>query len=292
MTSTPEARERQTRLDDGAPSLFIVVPVLNEAPNLERLIAAFHQLNTEFGLYYELQFVMVDDGSTDETAQLAQKLAQGLHFVVLSHQVNMGPGHAFGTAFEYLASRLRERDWVVTIEGDNTSRHELLRQMLRRTEEGYEVILASPYMYGGGITKTSAWRVFLSHISNAFIKEALGIHGILTMSSFYRLYTGGVIKRLQAYYGPRIVERRGFESMIELLLKMIFLGVKISEVPMLLDTSRRVGKSKMKIMRTILGYLTIWKDRRRWQMMVDDRKLEIAGDPATSGELDSPNSIY
>jgi dolichol-phosphate mannosyltransferase len=292
MTLTLEATETQAGLDQGLPGLFIIVPVLNEAPNIERLMAAFQQLNTEFGPQYQVQFVMVDDGSTDETARLAEKLAEGLHFVVLSHQVNMGPGHAFGTAFEYLAPRLRERDWVVTIEGDNTSRHELLRQMLRRTQEGYEVILASPYMYGGGITQTSAWRVFLSHISNAFVKEVLGIHGILTMSSFYRLYTGEVIKRLQAYYGPRIVERRGFESMIELLLKMIFLEVKISEVPMLLDTSRRVGKSKMKIMRTILGYLTIWKDRRRWQIMVDDRKLEMAGDPATAGELDSPKSIY
>ncbi len=292
MTFTLEATETQAGVDQGLPGLFIIVPVLNEAPNIERLMAAFHQLQTEFGPHYQMQFVMVDDGSTDETARLAEKLAEGLHFVVLSHQVNMGPGHAFGTAFEYLAPRLREKDWVVTIEGDNTSRHELMRQMLRRTQEGYEVILASPYMYGGGITQTSAWRVFLSHISNAFVKEVLGIHGILTMSSFYRLYTGEVLKKLQLYYGARIVERRGFESMIELLLKMIFLRVKISEVPMLLDTSRRVGKSKMKVMRTILGYITIWKDRGRWQTAVSDRKHELSAPATASSELDTPKSIY
>jgi dolichol-phosphate mannosyltransferase len=286
MIFTQEAMETHMGPGNGSSSLFVIVPVLNEAPNLERLIAAWRQLNTEFGPQYQLQFVMVDDGSTDETATLAQKLMENLDFVLLSHPVNMGPGYAFGTAFEYLAPRLREKDWVVTIEGDNTSRHELLRQMLHRTEEGYEVILASPYMYGGGITQTSAWRVFLSHISNAFVKEVLGIHGILTMSSFYRLYTGEVLKRLQMYYGPRIVERRGFESVIELLLKMIFLQVKISEVPMLLDTSRRVGKSKMKVIRTIFGYITIWKDRLRWQRAVDDRKLELAATATTSSELE------
>lgn len=248
-------------------TLFVIVPMLNEAANLERLMAAVRELAAEFGTRYHLQFVMVDDGSTDDTGSLAQKLAQGLDFVLLSHPMNMGPGHAFGTAFEYLAPRLRPEDWVVTMEGDNTSRHELLRQMFTRTQEGYEVILASPYMYGGGIVKTSAWRMFLSHMANASIKETLGIHGILTMSSFYRLYRGDVLRKLQACYGKRIVERRGFESMVELLLKMIYLRVSISEVPMVLDTSRRIGKSKMRVLSTICGYLTLWKDKRRWQQL-------------------------
>ena len=106
------------------------------------------------------------------------------------------------------------------------------------------------------------------------------------MSSFYRLYRGEVLKKLQMYYGLRIVERRGFESMIELLLKLIFLQVKISEVPMLLDTSLRVGKSKMKIMHTIFGYMTIWKDKGRWQRAVGDRKLELAAMATTSSELE------
>ncbi len=61
------------------------------------------------------------------------------------------------------------------MEGDNTSRHELLQQMFTRSGEGYDVILASPYMYGGGITNTSTYRVIISHVANAFVKEFIGL---------------------------------------------------------------------------------------------------------------------
>jgi dolichol-phosphate mannosyltransferase len=197
---------------------------------------------------------------------------------VLSSPTNRGPGNAFGMAFEHLATCLSASDWVVTLEGDNTSRRELLRTMFHRIGEGYDVILASPYMYGGGITNTSALRIFISHIANAFVKEFLGVHGIMTVSSFFRLYRGSVLLRLQDYYGQRIIERPGFECMIELLLKMMYLRTTISEVPMLLDTSVRAGKSKMKIMRTILGYIALARRLNAWQVAA---RTQVAREPAT-----------
>src|SRR6202011_5836974 len=105
----------------------------------------------------------------------------------------------------------QEDDWVVTMEGDNTSRHELLRQMLTRTHEGYDIVLASPYCYGGGISNTAPSRVFLSHFANAFLKGCVDIHGLFTMSSFFRVHRGSALRRLQACYGPGIIERWGFE---------------------------------------------------------------------------------
>jgi dolichol-phosphate mannosyltransferase len=102
-------------------------------------------------------------------------------------------------------------------------------------------------------------------MANVFVKEFLGIHGIVTMSSFFRVYRAPVLKRLQAHYGPYIIERTGFECMVEMLLKMIYLRTTISEVPMLLDTSLRVGKPKMRIVRTIRGYLSLWRRKDDWR---------------------------
>jgi dolichol-phosphate mannosyltransferase len=252
--------------------LYIIVPVLNEAENLERLFHSFRQFAAEIRDTYEPLFIMVNDGSTDETSALSHKLATGLNFTLLDHATNQGPGKAFGTAFKHLAKIVREDDLVVTMEGDNTSRRELLKQMLVRSREGYDVVFASPYLYGGGITNTSSLRVILSNIANVFVKEFLGIHGIVTMSSFFRLYRGTTILQLQAHYGAEIVERAGFESMIEMLLKMIYLGMTISEIAMVLDTSQRAGKSKMKIVRTILGYLSLWGDKGRWQSTVKETR--------------------
>ena len=43
--------------------------------------------------------------------------------------------------------------------------------------------------------------------------------------------------------------------MVEILIKAIKLEAKIIEVPMLLNSENRKGKSKMKIFKTILSYL-------------------------------------
>ena len=254
-------------MQNGArPSFYLIVPLFNEASNLERLFGSFADVGNDFSADFDCRFILVDDGSGDGTAELARKLAGGLGVEILAHAVNRGPGRAFATAFEHLAPVLKDEDWVATMEGDNTSRVELLRQMMTRSKEGYDVILASPYMYGGGITNTQTYRWFMSYVANIFVKEMLGISGIMTMSSFFRLYRGSVLLRLQDRYGPGIVERAGFESMVEMLVKMVHLKMAISEVPMVLDTTLRAGKSKMKVMKTVIGYLSLYRLKGRWRV--------------------------
>jgi len=250
--------------------LFILIPVLNEAGNIPRLIEGLRILFTELQNKFDVHVFLVDDGSQDHTSELAKQSAEhaGVPLTVLRHETNQGPGKAFATGFRHLITLITDNDLVLTMEGDNTSRLELVNQMLIRLTEGFEVIFASPYAYGGKIVNTSAYRVFLSSIANLFIKELLGIHGLLTVSSFFRLYRAPVLKKLQARYGPEIVERRGFECMVEMTMKMINLQVTISEVPMVLDTHARVGKSRMKILKTIRGYLSLWFLKRKWLEIV------------------------
>jgi glycosyltransferase involved in cell wall biosynthesis len=245
--------------------VYFVVPVLNEAPSMPRF---FDGLRAAAGEHSdrETHVILVDDGSSDGTAAAAQAAAGGLALTTLVHERNRGPGYAFGTAFEHLAGIVGEDDFVVTLEGDNTSRTELIGTMFKRAgEERHDAIFASPYMYGGGILHTRTSRVLMSHVANTFVKELLGLHGLLTVSSFFRLYRGSTLLRLQRCYGPRVIERNGFESMVEVAMKMTYLHLSISEVPMVLDTSLRIGRSKMKVSRTALGYLALALKKREWQ---------------------------
>jgi dolichol-phosphate mannosyltransferase len=246
--------------------LFVLVPVLDEAPNVPRLVDGLSRLARDLRGEMECRAVFVDDGSADGTADLIRREAGSLPVEVLRHETNLGPGRAFATGFRHLAGRLDDADWVATMEGDNTSKLETLRQMLVRRREGFEVVLASPYMYGGGLSHTSLPRVLLSHGANGLVKELLGIRGILTMSSFFRLYSATVLKRLQARHGDQILETPGFECMVELLAKLIAAGASISEVAMPLDGSQRRGKSKMKVMATVRGYLRLFWIGRKWRL--------------------------
>lgn len=257
-------------------NLFILVPVYNEAPNIATLFDAFQQLSDELSKQFIIKYILIDDGSKDNTTELARSLANRLSLTVLEHGENKGPGAAFSTGFSYLADYLKNDDWVLTMEGDNTSRHELVKQMLIRAQEGFDVVLASPYMYGGGFSQTSFLRKLLSSGANLIVKDLLDIQGILTVSSFFRLYRGNLIKRMQAVFGPGIVERTGFESMVEMVMKMVMIQASISEVAMQLDSSRRKGKSKMKIGKTIRGYLVLWKCKKDWLSQLALSRLNLS----------------
>ncbi|HNO26290.1 MAG TPA: glycosyltransferase family 2 protein, partial [Leptospiraceae bacterium] len=184
--------------------IYIITPVLNEEPNILRLLSGWKKVKSDLK-EYDFEFILINDGSTDKTVETAEQNKESLNLTILSHGTNQGPGYAFGTGFEYLAGKLKNEDLVITMEGDNTSRIETLNRMIeRQIREKDDVVLASPYAYGGGMQNTSFYRMMLSHVANGLVKEFLGIHGIHTMSSFFRVHTGDIILRLQQRFGSRI----------------------------------------------------------------------------------------
>jgi dolichol-phosphate mannosyltransferase len=244
-------------LNSSTKSLYVLVPVYNESKNVGSLINDLIGFENSVRPEYVLKTVFVDDGSSDNTADVILKLSKENDVTLIRHELNQGPGGAFASGFAYLSSVLKDVDWVVTMEGDNTSRLDTLKRMLTRKNEGYDVVLASPYTYGGGFSKVSFVRFFISHAANGMLKLFLGLRGINTFSSFFRLYSGKIILNLQHDYGEKIVYSQGFESMVELLVKLVEIKASISEVEMRVDWELRKGKSKMKIAKTILGYLLL-----------------------------------
>lgn len=260
-------------MTDPSVPLYLIFPFLDEGPNIPQLlkdIEAFAEVHPE----YLVKVLAVDDGSRDGGGELLRRHRGVCSVEVIVNPSNLGPGASFARAFARLAERMGKDALVVTMEADNTSGLETLAHMLVRLKEGYEVVLASPYCYGGGFSQVSLCRAVLSHLANGLVKVLLALRGLNTFSSFFRLYRSGTIRRLQATYGPGIIDSPGFECMIELLYKLVLLEATISEVEFRLDWSVRQGKSKMKIVRTAIGYLRVFSSRRRWQKASQPRHRE------------------
>jgi dolichol-phosphate mannosyltransferase len=141
---------------------------------------------------------------------------------------------------------------VVTLEADTTSDLGALPAMLERATMGDDLVLAS--VHGGGkMVNVGFVRRTLSKAAGVVVRVALGLDA-RTVSSFFRVYRASTLRVASVRYGDNLICEPGFACKAELLAKFAALGASISEVPVDLDASRRVGKSKMRIVPTLRAY--------------------------------------
>jgi dolichol-phosphate mannosyltransferase len=229
--------------------IFFLIPVYNEEKNILNL---YNELST-LNLQEEVHFVFSDDGSTDDSLKLIKELFTPETFTLLGDGINRGPGAAFNTGFEWILQKSQSpKDVVVTLEADCTSDLSILPVMLMLNGVGYELVLASVYAQGGGFDKTSFIRKFLSAVANFIFRFLFNVQ-VLTLSSFYRAYTTGLLNRVKQRKDV-LIKETGFICMLEILIHSLREGATVIEVPMKLHSSKRQGKSKMKVFKTTLHY--------------------------------------
>jgi dolichol-phosphate mannosyltransferase len=227
-----------------------VIPVYNESENIANLMADLGPRARELGA----RIIFVDDGSTDGTAEIIEAHRQDLHLAVVRHQVNRGLGTAINSGLRAALGESSDGDAIVTIEGDNTSDLDDLPRMLAQFNQGADVVLASVYAPGGRIIGVAPWRLAASKaVSNSF-RYVGGLKEIHTLSSLYRVYRAGTLRRAAETYGWLLVREPGFAANVELLLKLYNAGATVSEVATVNDWSRRLGVSKMNLKPTVIAY--------------------------------------
>ncbi len=228
--------------------IYFLIPVYNESANLKNLYGELTAWNNTAPVHY----VFSDDGSSDKSKEVISELFMGKSFTVLGDGVNRGPGAAFNTGFQWILKNATSEDYVVTLEADCTSDLSILNIMLTLQSSGFDLVLASIYAQGGGFDKTSFFRKFISAMAN-FIFRFLFDVKVLTLSSFYRVYKVSLLQRIQNKFNGIITEP-GFVCMLEILVHSIHCDAKIIEVPMQLHSSKRIGQSNMKVVKTTFEY--------------------------------------
>lgn len=240
--------------------LLIVAPAYNEEQDLPIWM---NSLKTVSWHQWIKKIIVVNDGSTDKTAEVAKSFKKELPVEVISYKPNGGPGAAFRKGLKDALGYSRKDDYIVTMELDNTSDLKILPEMISSINSGSDVCVASYYTIGGGFADVPWWRMLISEVGNMVIRWGCGIEQVKTFSSFYRVYKPEVLKELYHKTHGMLFIENGFVCMVELLARLAGQGAKISEVPMILVGSKRKGNSKMKILPTILGYFRVVLQYRR-----------------------------
>jgi glycosyltransferase involved in cell wall biosynthesis len=234
---------------DVRPLVSVVVPAYNEAEILSANLAILCDYLAQLEEMYQWEVIVVNDGSTDNTGQLAETFAkerQNVH--VLHHQTNFRLGQALRYAFNNCRG-----EYVVTIDCDLSYGPEHIGQLvteLRSTNA--KIVIASPYAKNGHTTKIPFLRRFLSRSANRFLAATARGH-LSTLTGMVRAYDRRFLSTLN-------LRSMGTDINTEILYKAELLGAKVVEIPAHLDwtfsqSSGRRRRSLNALANSTNGYL-------------------------------------
>jgi len=190
-----------------AEKTFVVIPAYNSARTVGHVVGGVRR--------YGLKAVVVDDGSTDDTAEVAR--AAGAELV--RHARNRGKGHALVSGFRWTLDRGAE--FVVTMDADGQHAPEDLPLLLHRAEAtSANLVIGQRRLDLEAMPKTS----FVGNcISTFWISLFCGRQFPDTQCGF-RIYSADLLRRLPPRGGH-------FETETELLMRASLLNLTIEWVP-------------------------------------------------------------
>ena len=191
--------------------VLVIIPAYNEEANIGRVAENLVRNHPE------LDYVIVNDGSADRTAEICRENG----YCLLDLPVNLGLAGAFQAGMKY-ADRKGYR-FAVQFDGDGQHRAEYIGPMREKMEEGYNIVIASRFVTE---KKPHSMRMLGSRIIAAAIRLSSGA-SIADPTSGMRMYDRRMIHLFanQINYPPE-------PDTVSWLVKN---GAKVAEVQAVMD---------------------------------------------------------
>lgn len=205
----------------------VVSPFYNEEAILELSVKKMLQNLAIAGarLGQEWELVIVNDGSKDNSIEIAHQLAsENPRLKVISYFPNQGRGYAIRKGV-----RAARGEYVVTTEIDSSWGDDIAFRLVDqfRVHPGVDMVIASPNLPGGGYRNVPLKRVFLSRFGNSIIRA--GFTGKITMN------TGMTRAYRREKFLALPLEENEKEIHLEIINKAMAFQYRIIEIPAFIE---------------------------------------------------------
>ncbi len=167
-----------------AAKVLMALPAYNEQSALPELLERIGEAFADSGIPYEV--VIVDDGSSDDTAKIAAQMSFQMPIHLVRHEVNQGLGITLRDGMQEAVDRAGERDIIITMDADNTHPPGLIDRMVRMIHEGCDVVIASRFQPGARVVGVPIERHFLSIGARLLFTVLFPTRGVRDYTSGYR----------------------------------------------------------------------------------------------------------
>jgi len=215
-------------------TIAVLIPAFNAEYSLAELL---HRLRNTIG---NVQIIVVDDGSTDKTNEVAHSVGA----VVLSHDLNRGKGAALQTGFDYVC-RQTGIEFILTMDADLQHRPEEVPPfLLVQQKTNADIVIGWRERIG---TRMPVHRKLSNTITSLLVGIRTGVK-IKDSQCGFRLVRRSVLEHVH-------LESNGYEAETEFLIKAARRGCKIEFVPV--QTIYGAEKSYMTHWATTVNFIKV-----------------------------------
>jgi len=232
------------------PYLSVVIPAFNEA---ERLGDTLRQMACHLARCpFSAEILVVDDGSADETSQVARSADVGdIPVEVIRHETNAGKGYAVQTG-----ARRARGDVILICDADLPVPLDQLTPMLHRLRDGWDLVIASrAHPDSAATTRQSRYRTLLGRLFNRVVRWSL-VPNISDTQCGFKL----ISRRAAEAIFPR-QQIPGFAFDVEILFLAQQAGLAVAEIPV---TWRHIDPSHVSPLKDGVQMLIDLLRIRRW----------------------------
>jgi dolichol-phosphate mannosyltransferase len=213
-------------------ALTVLIPALNEAASLERVLPVLEASLAELAVSHEI--LVVDGGSADGTQEVVRRAGARL----VSQRLR-----GFGGAYQAGIEQARG-EFILTLDADGSHDASFVKDLWAARGDA-EVVIASRYITGGGADMP--WlRALLSRILNLTFRRGLSLP-VRDLSSGFRLYRRSALSELR-------LTATDFDVLEEILIRTLAAGHRVREVPFRYR-ARLAGRSHARLVRFARSYL-------------------------------------
>jgi len=230
------------------PRTLIITPTYNEAENLPRFVKAARSALPDADL------LVVDDGSPDGTGKIADALGKDdPHVRVMHRPGKLGLGTAYVDAFNKGLTEGYDRFYEMDTDLSHDVRY--LPEFERALDAGYDVVIGSRNVPGGGIEGWGPGRYLLSKGGSLYARTILGLP-IKDLTSGYKAFSRRALEAIDL----GSVHSNGYSFQIEMTYRATRKGMRVKEVPIVF-VDRTLGRSKMSRKIFLEAVAMVWKLR-------------------------------
>jgi dolichol-phosphate mannosyltransferase len=208
------------------PPTLIVIPTLNERENIGELLDGIREWAPGTDV------LLVDDGSTDGTPQLASE--RGANVLQRGRRLGIGSAYQDGLAWGL------ERAYAqfVSMDGDLSHEPRYLPSLMDAMGDA-EVAIGSRYLKGISVVNWDLKRLTMSVIANRYARLVTGLP-VNDCTSGFQCFRREVLARIDV----NTLRCSGYSFLVELKYRAHRLGCRLREVPIIF-VDRRGGSSKL-----------------------------------------------